>query len=37
LAKPFSEQSMKIAYVPVRLEGQSHLYDDWRKKSARKA
>lgn len=37
LAKPFSEQSMKIAYVPVRLEGQSHLYDDWREKSARKA
>lgn len=37
LVKPFSEQSMKIAYVPVRLEGQSHLYDDWREKSARKA
>lgn len=32
LAKPFPEQSMKISYVPVRLEGQPDLYADWKRK-----
>ena len=35
LAKPFAEQSMKIAHVPVRPEGKPHLYDEWRERSAR--
>lgn len=29
LAKPFAEQSMKIAHVPVRPEGQADLYGEW--------
>jgi tRNA(Arg) A34 adenosine deaminase TadA len=37
LAKPFAEQSVKIAYVPVRPDGQPHLYDEWREKSAQKS
>lgn len=37
LAKPFSEQSMKIAHQPVPGDGRPHPYDVWRKKSARKA
>lgn len=36
LAKPFAEQSMKIAYVPVRPEGKPHLYAEWREKLRRK-
>lgn len=37
LAKPFSEQSMKIRYVPVRLESRSDLYADWKKRQDRQA
>ncbi len=37
LARPFAEQSMKIAYVPVRVEGKSDLYEEWREKQRRKA
>jgi tRNA(Arg) A34 adenosine deaminase TadA len=37
LAKPFSEQSMKIAHQPVPSDGRPHLYDVWRKRSAPKA
>jgi tRNA(Arg) A34 adenosine deaminase TadA len=29
LAKPFSEQSMTIGYVPVRPEGRMDLYAEW--------
>jgi tRNA(Arg) A34 adenosine deaminase TadA len=29
LAKPFSEQSMRIAHVPVRPEGRPDLYVEW--------
>lgn len=29
LARPFAEQSMKIDYVPVRLQGEPDLYADW--------
>jgi tRNA(Arg) A34 adenosine deaminase TadA len=36
LAKPFAEQSMKIAHVPVQADWRPHLYDVWRKKSAQK-
>jgi guanine deaminase len=32
LARPFTEQSMKIRYVPVRLKSQPELYADWRRK-----
>jgi len=32
LAKPFAEQSMRIAYVPVRLAGQPDLYAAWQRK-----
>lgn len=32
LAKPFSEQSMKIRYVPVRLESQPDLYAAWKRR-----
>jgi guanine deaminase len=35
LAKPFSEQSMKIDYVPVRPEGEADLYEAWRATSAK--
>ncbi len=31
LAKPFAEQSMKIRYVPVRLEQQPDLYAEWKR------
>ena len=34
LAKPFSEQSMKISYVPVRLESEPDLYDEWKRRQA---
>lgn len=37
LAKPFSEQSMKIAYRPVRPEGRPHLYAEWQEAAARQA
>ncbi|TXI10824.1 MAG: nucleoside deaminase [Rhizobium sp.] len=32
LAKPFSEQSMKISHVPARLESIPDLYADWKKR-----
>ena len=31
LAKPFSEQSMTIRHVPVRLETQTNIYADWQR------
>ena len=31
LAKPFSQQSMPIAHLPVRLDGQAPLYAQWKK------
>ncbi|HKU04536.1 MAG TPA: nucleoside deaminase [Bradyrhizobium sp.] len=34
LAKPFSEQSMKISYVPVRLESEPDLYAEWKRRQA---
>lgn len=34
LAKPFAEQSMKIAYVPVRLESGPDLYAEWKRRQA---
>ena len=34
LAKPFAEQSMKIAYVPVRLEDGPDLYAEWKRRQA---
>jgi len=34
LAKPFAEQSMKIAYVPVRLETGPDLYAEWKRRQA---
>lgn len=37
LAKPFSEQSMKISYVPVRPEPGPDLYDEWQKSQAKRA
>lgn len=37
LAKPFSEQSMKITHQPVPSDDRLHLYDVWRKRSAQKA
>lgn len=37
LAKPFSEQSMKIAHRPVPADGRQHLYEVWRKKPAQNA
>jgi len=33
LAKPFSEQSMKITYLPVRLESRVDLYEAWKSRS----
>lgn len=36
LAKPFSEQSMKIRYRPVRLERQPELYADWKRHHERR-
>lgn len=32
LAKPFAEQSMKIEYVPVRLDDEADLYADWKQR-----
>lgn len=37
LAKPFAEQSMKIRYVPVRLEQQPDLYDGWKQTQDKRA
>jgi tRNA(Arg) A34 adenosine deaminase TadA len=37
LAKPFAEQSMSIAYVPVRPEGRPELYAEWQEHVARQA
>ncbi len=37
LAKPFAEQSMKIRYVPVRLEHQPDLYADWKRQQDKQA
>jgi len=34
LAKPFSEQSMKISYVPVRPESEPDLYAEWKRRQA---
>ena len=34
LSKPFSEQSMRISYVPVRLESSPDLYEEWRRRQA---
>ena len=34
LAKPFSEQSMKIRYVPVRSESAPDLYGEWKQRQA---
>ncbi|MFD0895012.1 nucleoside deaminase [Luteolibacter ambystomatis] len=31
LARPFSQQSMKIRYVPVRLESRLDLYAEWKR------
>ncbi|WP_129642358.1 nucleoside deaminase [Peristeroidobacter agariperforans] len=33
LAKPFAEQSMKITYMPVRLESRVDLYELWKSKA----
>ena len=32
LARPFAEQSMKIQYPPVRLEGEVDLYEEWKRR-----
>lgn len=32
LARPFAEQSMKIQYLPVRLEGEADLYAEWKRR-----
>ncbi|PSJ62098.1 nucleoside deaminase [Pseudaminobacter soli (ex Li et al. 2025)] len=37
LAKPLSEQSMKISYVPVRPEPGPDLYDQWKNRQAKQA
>lgn len=37
LAKPFSEQSMKIRYVPTRLGSRPDLYAEWKRTQDRKA
>jgi guanine deaminase len=34
LAKPFAEQSMKIAYVPVRRETGPDLYAEWKRRQS---
>lgn len=36
LAKPFSEQSMKIHHVPVRLESIADIYAQWKEKQAQR-
>lgn len=33
LARPFPEQSMKITYLPVRLESRVDLYETWKSRS----
>jgi tRNA(Arg) A34 adenosine deaminase TadA len=33
LAKPFAEQSMKITYVPLRLESRVDLYEAWKRRA----
>ncbi|MEO4202250.1 deaminase [Acinetobacter pittii] len=30
LAKPFAEQSMKIQYIPIRVENRTDLYAHWK-------
>lgn len=37
LAKPFAEQSMKIRYLPVRLEQHLDLYGEWKRAQDRPA
>lgn len=37
LAKPFAEQSMKIAYVPVRPEAGPDLYAEWKRRQPKSA
>lgn len=37
LARPFSEQSMTIRYVPVRLQSEPDLYAQWKRRQAGKA
>ncbi|MCA0417892.1 MAG: nucleoside deaminase [Proteobacteria bacterium] len=37
LAKPFAEQSMKIAYVPVRLQTGPDLYVEWKRRQSKSA
>jgi len=37
LAKPFSEQSMKISYMPVRLESEPDLYTEWKRREAQRS
>jgi tRNA(Arg) A34 adenosine deaminase TadA len=37
LAKPFAEQSMKIRYVPARLERHPDLYADWKRSRDKRA
>lgn len=34
MAKPFSEQPMKIRYIPVRLESRIDLYKEWQQNQA---
>lgn len=33
LARPFPEQTMKIAHLPTRLESRVDLYEAWKKRS----
>lgn len=35
LAKPFSEQSMKIQYIPIRVENRTDLYVHWKNYQAK--
>lgn len=37
LAKPFSEQSMRIRYEPVRLQSRPDLYGEWTRKERQQA
>ena len=32
LARPFSEQSMKIRHLPIRLDAHADLYAEWRER-----
>ena len=36
LSKLFSQQSMKISHIPVRLESRQDLYEEWQQGTARK-